>query len=218
MQVNLLRFLEGHYIQRVGSGTEVPIDVRVVAATHVDLDKAVKEGRFREDLYHRLNVLNVRVPALRERLEDIEVLARFFFQKFASEKNVQVRGFSMEALAVMRQHPWPGNVRELINRVRRAMVMCENRLIKSADLGLERRGPTRNILTLEQAREYAEQRAIQAALLRNKHNVQNAASELGVSRVTLYRLMEKYNKSLATTAGSNPLYQKRRKSNNLVRH
>lgn len=197
MQVNLLRFLEGHYIQRVGSSMEIPVDVRVIAATHVDLEKAVREGRFREDLYHRLNVLQVKLPALRERPEDIELLAKFFFDKFIKEKNINVKGFSLEALTVMRQYAWPGNVRELINRIRRAMVMCENRLIRPEDLGIERRSPIRNIVTLEQARAYAEHKAIQAALARNNHNVQRAASDLGVTRVTLYRLLDKYKKIIA---------------------
>ncbi|GGX83680.1 sigma-54-dependent Fis family transcriptional regulator [Litchfieldella qijiaojingensis] len=192
MQVNLLRFLEDHHIQRVGGLKEIPVDVRILAATHVDLDKAVQEGSFREDLYHRLNVLQVKIPALRERQEDIEVLARFFFDKFSDEKSLQVKGFSQESLALMRHYDWPGNIRELINRVRRAMVMCENRLIRPIDLGLERRKSTRHAMTLEQARDNAEHEAIKAALARNKYKIQNAAKDLGVSRVTLYRLMDKH--------------------------
>lgn len=197
MQVNLLRFLEGHFIQRIGSSKEILVDVRVIAATHVNLEEAIYEGRFREDLYHRLNVLQVNVPSLRDRPEDIEILARFFFQKFIKEKNLQVRDFSQDALIVMHQHSWPGNVRELINRIRRAMVMCENRLIKPPDLGLERRGPVRHLMTLEEARDYAEKNAIEAALCRNKHNVQSAARDLGVSRVHLYRLLDKYKRMVA---------------------
>ncbi|WP_148252384.1 sigma-54 dependent transcriptional regulator [Aidingimonas lacisalsi] len=192
MQVNLLRFLQDHQIQRLGGLKEINVDVRILAATHVDLEAAVREGRFREDLYHRLNVLQINVPPLRERQEDIEVLARFFFDKFANEKPVQLRGFSQETLALMRQYDWPGNIRELINRVRRAMVMCERRLIRPADMGLERRLNSREILTLEQARDAAEREALIAALARNKFKVQNAAKELGVSRVTLYRLIDKH--------------------------
>ncbi|WP_163557881.1 sigma-54 dependent transcriptional regulator [Halomonas sp. NO4] len=192
MQVNLLRFLEDHHIQRVGSTKEITVDVRILAATHVDLDKAVLEGRFREDLYHRLNVLQIHLPALRDRQEDIEVLARFFFDKFANEKSIQVKGFSQEALRLMQCYSWPGNIRELINRVRRALVMCETRLIGPADLGLERRHTSRHITTLEQARDQAEYEALISALGRNRYNIQNAARDLGVSRVTLYRLMEKH--------------------------
>jgi DNA-binding NtrC family response regulator len=192
LQVNLLRFLEEKTIQRIGALDEIHVDVRILSATHVDLEKAVEEGRFREDLYHRLNVLQVNIPPLRERQDDIEILARFFFEKFIEEKSMKVRGFSQEALALMRQYHWPGNIRELINRVRRAMVMCEQRLIKPADLGLERRSSNRNVITLEQARNSAEKEALISALSRNKHKVKKAADELGVSRVTLYRLMEKH--------------------------
>jgi DNA-binding NtrC family response regulator len=192
LQVNLLRFLEEKTIQRIGALDEIHVDVRVLSATHVDLEKAVEEGRFREDLYHRLNVLQVNIPPLRERQDDIEILAKFFFNKFIKEKSMKVRGFSQEALALMRQYHWPGNIRELINRVRRAMVMCEQRLIKPADMGLERRTANRNVITLEEARNSAEKEALICALSRNKHKVKKAADELGVSRVTLYRLMEKH--------------------------
>ncbi|MCA1772130.1 MAG: sigma-54 dependent transcriptional regulator [Halomonas sp.] len=193
LQVNLLRFLENLKVLRVGGLQEIPVDVRVLAATHVDLDVAVGRGAFREDLYHRLNVLQVRVPALKEHLEDIEALARFFFQKFSAEKPTKVCGFSHECLTVMRQHHWPGNIRELVNRVRRSMVMCEHRLITPADMGLERRHRlSRDVDTLQQIRDAAEYEAIRAALIRNKHNVMRASIELGVSRVTLYRLLEKH--------------------------
>jgi DNA-binding NtrC family response regulator len=192
LQVNLLRFLQEKTIERVGGTQSIHVDVRVIAATHVDLEKAVAEGRFREDLYYRLNVLHLRVPALRERENDIELLARFFFEKFSREKNPQVRGFSQQALQVMNTYSWPGNVRELINRIRRAMVMCENRLIAPADLGLERRSSKRCIRTLVGARAAAEKEAIQYALRHTRNNVSHAAHELRISRVTLYRLMEKY--------------------------
>lgn len=193
LQVNLLRFLENLKVLRVGGLKEIPVDVRVLAATHVDLDEAVSRGDFREDLYHRLNVLQVRVPALREHPEDIEALAHFFFQKFSTEKPTRVGGFSHECITVMRQHHWPGNIRELVNRVRRSMVMCEHRLITPADMGLERRhGLFRDVDTLQQVRDAAEFEAIRAALARNRHNVLRASLELGVSRVTLYRLIEKH--------------------------
>jgi len=192
LQVNLLRFLETRCIQRVGGLDDIPVDVRVLAATHVDLDKAVQAGRFREDLYHRLNVLQVQVPALREHPDDIEILARFFFERFSSEKASCLKGFSREALTVMQRYHWPGNVRELINRVRRAMVMCENRLIQPEDLGIERRGLHRHQMTLEEVREEAERDALLAALGRNKYRVNAAAKELGVSRVTIYRLLDKH--------------------------
>jgi DNA-binding NtrC family response regulator len=191
MQVNLLRFLQEKTIERVGAHEPITVDVRVIAATHVDMEKAVAEGRFREDLYYRLHVLDVKVPPLRERQGDIELLAWYFFKKFAAEKRHNVQGFSQEALRIMNSYDWPGNVREMINRIRRAMVMCENRLITPADLGLERRVAKRQLVTLEEARLAAEKEAIQSALKCTRNNVSRAAHELGVSRVTLYRLMEK---------------------------
>lgn len=196
LQTNLLRFLQEGTINRVGGTEHIPVDVRVIAATHVDLEKAVAEGRFREDLYYRLNVLHLKVPPLRERGEDIELLARFLFQRFASEKRGKVKGFSRETLRCMNHHPWPGNVRELINKVRRAIVMSENHLISPKDMGLECRTAHRtnwgSFLTLERVTEQAKREAIQAALKRNGKNVVEAARELDVSRVTLYRLMGKY--------------------------
>ncbi len=191
MQVNLLRFLQERTIERVGSTQPLHIDVRVVAATHVDLARAVAEGRFREDLYYRLHVLDVHVPALRERLGDVEVLARFFFRKFAAEKRSGVEGFSAQAMRAMEGHEWPGNVREMINRVRRAMVMSEHRLITPADLGLERRQSRRRLVSLAEARASAERQAVLNALKHSRNNVTQAAQQLGVSRITLYRLMEK---------------------------
>ncbi|RTR05649.1 sigma-54 dependent transcriptional regulator [Halomonas nitroreducens] len=203
LQVNLLRFLENHTIQRVGGLKEIEVDVRVLAATHVDLENAVEEGSFREDLYHRLNVLQVRVPALRLRGDDIEILAQHFFNKFANEKSLQVTGFNKESLALMRLYEWPGNIRELINRVRRAMVMCDHHLIRPADLGLERRHcASRHAESLEEARDIAERGVVQAALARNSFNIQHAARELGISRVTLYRLMEKHKITRASEAPS----------------
>ncbi len=194
LQVNLLRFLQERTIERVGGTEKIHVDVRVLAATHVDLEAAVREGRFREDLYYRLNVLQIKTPALRDRQGDIEVLAKYFFDKFSNEKRRNVKGFSPSALQLMNRHSWPGNVRELISRIRRAMVMCEKRLIAPEDLDLDRRAGKRLIAipTLEAARTTAEMEAIRSALQKNKGNLTTASRELGVSRVTLYRLMEKY--------------------------
>ena len=164
----------------------------MIAATHVDLEKAVEEGRFREDLYYRLNVLNIIVPPLRDREGDIEILAKYMFSKFISEKNYTVNGFSQEALQRMNEYHWPGNVREMINKIRRAMLMCEGKLITSEDLGLDRRKTLRHILTLEEVRKRAEVEAILSGLRQARNNITHAARTLGISRITLYRLMEKY--------------------------
>ncbi|WP_245791845.1 sigma-54 dependent transcriptional regulator [Modicisalibacter ilicicola] len=192
MQVNLLRFLENRKVQRIGSLDEIDVDVRILSATHNDLEEAVRVGDFREDLFHRLNVIQIDMPPLRERQEDIELLARHYFEKFLDKTSMTVRGFSNDALILLRKHDWPGNVRELVNRIRRAMILCEHRLIRPIDLGLERRRNHRHAVTLEQARHIAEHDVICAALARNRNNIQNAARDLDISRVTLYRLIEKH--------------------------
>ena len=192
LQTNLLRFLQEKTINRVGSTKSIHVDARVIAATHVDLDKAVAAGTFREDLYYRLNVVPLRVPALRERLSDVELLAQHFFELFAKEKSPQLKGFSRRALVAMSAHLWPGNVRELINRVRRAMVLAEGRLISPSDVGLEERDETRGWDALDEARTRAERGAISISLQHAGKNVTEAAKQLGVSRMTLYRLMAKH--------------------------
>ncbi|MGH8771777.1 MAG: sigma 54-interacting transcriptional regulator, partial [Burkholderiales bacterium] len=190
LQVNLLRFLQDKVIERVGSYKLTPVDVRIIAATHVDLDAAVASGRFREDLLYRLNVLRITIPPLRERIGDVESLARFFFEKFARTRH-GVKGISAAAMQCLNAHHWPGNVRELINRIESAVLMCEGQLIAPEDLRLERRSENRRILSLNQFRAQAEKEAITHALQRAGNNVSKAAAELKVSRITLYRLMNK---------------------------
>lgn len=192
LQTNLLRFLQEKTIQRVGGREDITVDVRVIAATHVNLEKAVHEGCFREDLYYRLNVLQIKMPALRERIGDVPLLAQYIFRRFADEKGHRVKGFSEDALHTMNHYDWPGNVRELINRVRRAMVMCDKFLISPVDLGLERRINSRSVVTLSEARDKAEIDTIRAALGQNRGSVSLASRQLGISRVTLYRFMEKH--------------------------
>jgi DNA-binding NtrC family response regulator len=191
LQANLLRFLEERTIVRVGSTQRTRIDVRVVAATHVDLNQAVRQGKFREDLYYRLNVLQLNVPALRERLDDIDLFTSYLFEHLAGQKNALVQGFSHDALDAMRTYGWPGNVRELINRVQRALIMGEHRLITPEDLGLATPDDVSNVVNLSSARAAAEKEMIQLTLKAHDNNISRAARELGVSRVTLYRLMGK---------------------------
>ena len=192
LQTNLLRFLQEKTINRVGSTKSIHVDARVIAATHVDLDKAVAAGTFREDLFYRLNVVPLTVPSLSERLADVGLLAEHFFKQFAKEKGPQLKGFSRRAMGAMSAHTWPGNVRELINRVRRAMVMAEGRLITPMDLGLEARDESRGWDALGEARTLAERGAISVSLQHAGKNVTEAAKQLGVSRMTLYRLMAKH--------------------------
>ncbi len=193
MQVNLLRFLQEKTIERVGGNDSVEIDVRVIAATHVDLAEAVLQGRFREDLYYRINVVCMSMPPLADRGQDIEDIAKYYFAKFASIHNRSLRGFSKAAMNAMLSHHWPGNVRELVNRVQRATVMAEGRFIQPEDLGFERNDPHNQMMSLEDARAAAESMMIRRALSQSRNQISRAASLLGVSRVTLYRLIEKYN-------------------------
>jgi len=191
MQVKLLRVLQEHRIQRVGGSDDIDLDLRVIAATNVDLDQAVQKGSFREDLFYRLNVLPLRIPPLRERVEDIEPLAEHIFQTHIHERLRLVKGFSPEALTAMRSHRWPGNVRELINRVRRALLVSEGSLISPKELGLEQVAGA-GVCTLDGARSRAERETLERAFEVSSGNVSEAARRLGITRNTLYRLIQKH--------------------------
>jgi len=192
MQANLLRFLQEKTICRLGSTRQIRVDVRVIAASHVQLQQAVAKGDFREDLYYRLAVLPVTVPPLRDRREDIVALAEHFFHVYAAEKSPRLQGFSDRAIAAILDHDWPGNVRELINRVRRAMVMSDARLITPDDLGLTRGISALMPAALDDARDRTERTALRDCLDRSGQNVSRAARDLGVSRTTMYRLLSKH--------------------------
>ena len=187
-QASLLRFLQEGKIERLGGRESVAVDVRVISATHVDLEGAMRDGRFRADLFHRLCVLRIDEPPLRSRGKDIEILAHHILHRFKTDSARKIRGFAPSAIEAMHKYGWPGNVRELINRVRRAIVMAEGKLISADDLDLSQ-FTEQETVTLAQAREAAEKRAIEAALLRHRHRLNEAAIDLGISRVTLYRLM-----------------------------
>ena len=193
LQATLLRILEERKLRRVGGSEDVALDVRVLAATHVDLKHAVKDGHFREDLYFRLNVLKVHLPALRERENDVDFLADHFLQEAAKRQNIEGLRFTQEARVAIRNYEWPGNVRELINYVERGVVMAEHNLVTAADMGMAARKLPRARETLEAARARVEKKALISALYRTDHNIAQVARELGVSRVTVYRLIEKYN-------------------------
>ena len=192
MQVKLLRFLQDQVVERIGGRKPVQVNVRIVCATNQDLDSMMAEGRFREDLYYRLNEVTLRVPALRERAADAVVLASFFLKRFATEYGRQVRGFSPTALAALREHPWPGNVRELENRLKRAVVMTEGPLLSAADLGLSSVSEEAQSLTIRDARARAEREVLQLALAQAGSNLSKAAKLLGISRPTLYDLMQQH--------------------------
>ncbi len=192
LQSNFLRFLQEKTIYRVGSTHSIELDVRVIAASHVNLQEAVSNGSFREDLYYRLNVLALDVPPLRERKDDLVLLANHFFSQFSSERAPRVKGFSAKAFHSIVQHDWPGNVRELINRIRRAMVMAEGPLIAPEDLGLELQFRQIDGAALDGARTRAERDAVLASVQKSGKNISRAARDLGISRMTLYRLLAKH--------------------------
>jgi DNA-binding NtrC family response regulator len=191
LQANLLRFLQDGTIVRVGATRAIQVDVRVISASHVDLQQAVARGDFRKDLYYRLTVLPVTVPSLRERRDDLTLLAEHFFQLFCADKSPRLKGFSSKAFAAIAAHDWPGNVRELINRVRRALVMADGKWIEPDDLDLVTPSPPIEA-ALNDARCSSERVAIRDCLDRTGRNVSRAARDLGVSRTTMYRLLAKH--------------------------
>lgn len=193
LQANLLRFLQEKHIERVGGDQPIPVDVRVLAATHVDLEKAIVQGRFREDLYYRLNVLQVITAPLRDRHGDLSMLASHFAHFYSLETGRRPRSFSDRALAAMGRHDWPGNVRELANRVRRGLVLAEGRQIEAQDLGLQMIEQDEQLLgTLEDYKHRAERQALSDVLDRHSDNMSVAAKVLGISRPTFYRLLHKH--------------------------
>lgn len=191
IQVKLLRFLQEQCIERVGGRQEIPVDTRIVAATNADLTKGMQEGKFREDLFYRLAVVQITLPPLRERNDDAVVLAKAFLQRCASELNKSGLTFAPDALRAIRQHEWPGNVRELQNRVKRAAIMSEDKKLSAADLELAHILTTEAPTSLREAREKVERELVTKALRRCGGNISNAAAELGISRPAFYELIAK---------------------------
>ena len=191
IQVKLLRFLQEQTIERVGGRQEIRINTRVVAATNVDLKKAMAGGTFREDLFYRLAVVQVTLPPLRDRDTDVRLLAQFFLNRFAAEAKKTNLSFDQDAVRALNKHGWPGNVRELENCVRRAVIMCEGRRVTAKDLELNVSGLGANVTTLKEAREAVERQMLQQALKKHGGKIAPAAAELGLSRPTIYELMDK---------------------------
>jgi len=191
LQVKLLRFFQERYIERVGGREPIAIDARIIAATNIDLKHALAEGRFREDLYYRLNVVKIALPPLRDRGEDVMLLARVILDRYAAEGRKPIKGFSEEAQRAIRSYLWPGNVRELENRVKRAVIMSDGPSVSSADLELENFGAQYNHVSLREARQELDRRLVQQAIVRHKGNLTQAAAYLRISRPTLYELMDK---------------------------
>jgi two-component system, NtrC family, response regulator len=191
IQVKLLRFLQEQRFQRVGGRQEIQIDTRVIAATNVDLKEAVAKGRFREDLYFRLAVVVIKLPPLRDRGEDVNLLARGFLQQFAVQSEKPSLTFAPDARRAIRQHSWPGNVRELQNRIKRAVIMADGKRVTASDLELSDGTELIRGATLKEARENVERELVEQALKKHSGKISSAAAELGVSRPTLYELMDK---------------------------
>ena len=193
LQVKLLRFLQERVIERVGGRRPIPVDTRVVCATHQNLEAMIANGSFREDLYYRLAEIVIRIPALAERPGDAVLLAKHFLTRFANDMNPQVKGLAPDALAVIDAWAWPGNVRELENRMKRAVIMSEGKLVTAGDLDLDGMGKDEpDVINLKTVREMADRKAIRRAIARTQGNISGAAKMLGISRPTLYDLLKQY--------------------------
>ena len=196
LQAKLLRFLQERTIERVGGRQEIPIDVRIVGATHQDLKRQIGEGRFREDLFYRLAEIVVEIPPLRERVGDAVLLAHAFLRRYCAEQRRAALSLSEDAVRAIESHPWPGNVRELQNLLKRASIMADGERVTAEDLGLH--APTASwsdvnceSLDLRAVREKAERQAVVSALARADSNIVKASEILGISRPTLYDLMSR---------------------------
>jgi DNA-binding NtrC family response regulator len=196
LQVKLLRFLQEFTFHRVGGRQPIRVDIRIISATNTDLAELINAGRFREDLYYRLDVVNINLPFLKDREDDVLIMANIFLKRYATRLGKDIKGFTPEAVAAIQDYSWPGNVRELINRVRRAVVMTEQLRVAPEHLGLDQSGeevePTFNGKSLKEARAEFEARLVSEALQHFQGNVFLASKALKVSRSTMYHFIQKY--------------------------
>jgi two-component system NtrC family response regulator len=197
LQVKILRFLQDQLIQRVGGREDIAVDARIIAATNIDMEKAIREGSFREDLYYRIGVIAINLPPLRERGEDIVLLGNLFLARFSEVLKKRVRGFSVAALDALQDYGWPGNVRELENKVKRAVIMADGALLEPQDLGFAAMEPSAPAgddaeVTLREAKDRVERDLVTAAIAKQNGNILRAAEMLGISRPTIYDLMKKH--------------------------
>ncbi|MGB8992771.1 MAG: sigma-54 dependent transcriptional regulator [Desulfobaccales bacterium] len=196
LQVKLLRFLQEYTFERVGGRKTIKVDLRVISATNGDLKELIAAGRFREDLYYRLDVVNLDLPHLKDRGDDMLIMAKYFLKYYTSKQNKNILGFSPEALTAIQMHPWPGNIRELVNRIRRAVVMTESAWITPENMSLKiseiNPEPFIDGMGLREAKKRLEIEMVTAALSRYQWNVRLAARALKTSRSVIYNLMEKY--------------------------
>jgi two-component system NtrC family response regulator len=192
LQAKLLRFLQERVVERVGGREEIPVDVRIVCATHQDLKDHIATGKFREDLFYRLAEIVLRIPPLRERKGDASLLVHAFLRRFAEEHRRGSLTLLPEAVDAIEAHPWPGNVRELENCTKRAVIMADGPTLSAQDFGLEPAASEPDLFSLRRVRDHAERDAVTRVLGRVNGNISRAAELLGISRPTLYDLMEKY--------------------------
>ena len=193
LQVKLLRFLQERVIERIGGRKTIPVDVRIVCATHRNLNQMIADQTFRDDLYYRLAEISINIPSLKERTGDAALLAKHFLARFAREMNPQIKGFSASALTAIDQSEWPGNVRELENRIKRAVIMAEGKFVSASDLEIDEEDHEDALtINLKAARELADRKAIRRAISRTEGNISSAAKLLGISRPTLYDLLKQY--------------------------
>jgi len=195
LQVKLLRFLQEKTIQRIGGRKDIVVDARIVAATNTDITKAITEGKFREDLYYRLGVITINVPPLRERGDDILLLANLFLKRFGERNGKKVKRFNNTASEFMAAYEWPGNVREMENRIQRAVIMSESPIIELKDLGFTgaAQSKSRAKLSLKETKDLLEKEMLISAKKEFKSSITKVSEALGVSRTTLYFLMKKHN-------------------------
>jgi two-component system, NtrC family, response regulator len=192
LQAKLLRFLQERTIERIGGRQEIPVDVRILCATHQNLDDLIETGKFRRDLYYRISEITVSIPPLRAREGDSIIIATAFLKKFSILNNKKIKGFTKEAATAIENYSWPGNIRELENKIKRAVIMSDSTNICYDDLELEQHKAEPMPFNLKEVREAAETLAIQRALVYCDNNISNASKLLGVTRPTLYALFEKY--------------------------
>jgi two-component system, NtrC family, response regulator len=194
LQAKMLRFLQERVIERVGGRSEIPVNIRVICATHRDLQTMVAEQTFREDLFYRVGEISITLPPLRERDNDVVLLAKTFMSQYNEEFKTKVKGFTEGAVKAMLQHRWPGNIRELQNKIKSAVIMAEGNMIQPEDLGLrfDEQALGSDSLNLREVREEAESRAIRRAYHQAEKNMSRTAELLGVTRPTLYSLIDKY--------------------------
>ncbi len=192
LQAKMLRFLQERVIERVGGRQEIPVDVRVVCATNQNPEMLIKEGLFREDLYYRVSEITINIPPYRDREEGRLILARTLLQRYCKSQKRAINGFADDAVAAIEAYGWPGNVRELENKIKGAVIMADGKMVTAADLGIATSDDEEQSLNLREVRQRAESKAIRVALTRSYGNISKAAEMLGITRPTLYDLLNKY--------------------------